>query len=164
MGASDMSAWRRQNSDPLAVDIVLDDGTPMKGNILMPRDKNLRDLFNASELFFEFECFRLGPMVLSKSSVRSVRQNTVPAGDQLEKRLKSLERSDPFQILGVERNANREAVRQAYITMARNYHPDRFMRIDMPGEMVEYVNAMARRINHAYSELQGLFGAAGEGE
>lgn len=158
MAAADLSAWRRQNSDPQAVNIVLTDGTTLTGTMLVPRDKQLRDVFNTPDMFLEFEDFRLGTTVLAKTSIRTIRPNTMPANDQLEKRTKALEKSDPFQILGVLKNVDREALRAAYVSQARLYHPDRFVGADLPPEVFEYINAMARRVNAAYAELQQLFG------
>lgn len=153
-----MAAWRRQNSVPVAVDIQLMDGSSMKGNVFIPRDKQLREILVGPEPFIEFDCFRLGAIVLSKQAIRLVRQNSLPEADQLERRQKALEKSDPFMILGVPHNATKDAVRQAYIELARVYHPDRYISHQLPPEMAEYVNAMARRINTAYAEVQTLFG------
>ena len=158
MAASDISAWRRQNSDPVTVNVTLVDGTSMTGTMLLPRDKQLRDLFNTPEEFLEFDDHRLGMTVLGKSSIRAVRTNNMPAADQIEKRQKLLEKQDPFQILGVAKTVDREGLRTAYKALARMYHPDRFAGSDLPPEVEEYINTMARRINAAYSELIGLFG------
>lgn len=153
MAAADITAWRRQNSDALAVDLQLHDGTLLRGNLLMPRDKQLRDVFNLPEPFIDFDCFRFGPTVLAKSAIRSIRKSNMPSADQLEKRLKQHENADPYQILGVAPDADHDTIRQSYITLARNYHPDRYMRVDLPAEVAEYINAMARRVNAAYSQL-----------
>ena len=37
--------------------------------------------------------------------------------------------------------------------MARTYHPDRFADANLPPEVLDYLNAMARRINGVYEEL-----------
>lgn len=158
MAASDISAWRRQNSDPVAVNITLVDGSTMSGTLLLPRDKQLRDLFNTPEEFLEFEDNRLGTTILGKSSIRSIRMNNLPTADQIEKRLKQLDKQDPFQILGVAKTIDRDGLRAAYKSLARMYHPDRFAGADLPPEVLDYINTMARRINAAYSELIGLFG------
>jgi DnaJ-domain-containing protein 1 len=159
MAAPDISAWRRQNSDVVTVDLVLIDSTIMKGRILQPRDKTLRDLMNdANNQYLEFECFQLGHLVLAKSQVRTIRKNEMPRADQLETRERAIEQSDPFVILGVQKSSSRETIRQAYINLARRYHPDRFAGSDLPGEVAEYLNAMARRINLAYAELSALLG------
>ena len=80
------------------------------------------------------------------------------AADQIEKRQKLLEKQDPFQILGIAKTTDRDGLRTAYKALARMYHPDRFAGSDLPPEVEEYINTMARRINAAYSELIGLFG------
>ena len=159
MGAADINAWRRQNSDPVTVEVVLIDGSVRMGNVLVARDKTLRDVFNLQhETFIEFDCFRNGTTILAKSSIRSIRANEVPRTDQLERRLAGLERQDPFSVLGVSKTATRDQVRSAFIAKARAYHPDRYAREDLPSEILEYINAMARRVNGAYSELTALFG------
>ncbi len=158
MGAADLTAWRRQNSDTVSISVVLRDGTILSGSVLVPRDKKLHDVFNAVEPFVEFEDFRAGTTVLAKTAIRSVRTNDLPQADQLEKRLKLLEKSDPFQVLGVPKTVDRETLRTAYVNLARTYHPDRFAQAELPVEVIEYINTMARRVNAAYSELQGLFG------
>ncbi|MFM2422593.1 MAG: hypothetical protein RL291_1123 [Pseudomonadota bacterium] len=159
MAAPDISAWRRQNSDVVTVDLVLIDSTIMKGKILQPRDKTMRDMLNdPANNFIEFECFQLGHLVLSKNQIRTMRKNEMPKADQLETRDKALENADPFAILGVQKSASRETIRQAYLNLARRYHPDRFSGTDLPGEVADYLNSMARRINLAYAELSALLG------
>ena len=159
MGASDINAWRRQNSDPVTVEVVLVDGSVRMGKVLVARDKTLRDVFNLQhEQFVEFDCFRQGVTILAKASIRSIRANEVPRTDQLERRLASLESNDPFAVLGIAKNATREQLRAAFIAKARAYHPDRYLREDLPSEILEYINAMARRVNGAYSELSAMFG------
>ena len=153
-----MAAWRRQNSEPVSVDVQLHDGTAMKGNVLIPRDKQLRDILAGSDPFIEFDCFRLGATMLSKSAIRLIRLSSLPAADQLQRRQSTIDAADPFSILRVPRNADKETVRKAYLELARTYHPDRFANHDLPPEMSEYVNAMARRVNTAFSEVQALFG------
>jgi hypothetical protein len=159
MATADLSAWRRQNSDAHAIVVVLVDGTTLTGTMLVPRDKQLRDVFNTPDDFLEFEDHRLGTIVLAKASIRTIRPNAIPTAEQLEKRMKALEKSDPFQILGVAKTVDREGLRSAYVALARRYHPDRFLGAELPPEVSEYINQMARRINAAYSEVEQLAGS-----
>ena len=153
MGAADLNAWRRQNSDAHSLVITLLDGRRMRGNMMVPRDKSLADVFNMPTPFFDFEDFDQGPMVIAKSSITSLRPHTLPAADQLDKKLTQLDKSDPYRILGLAKAATKDEIRAAYLGLARLYHPDRFAAIDMPPEMAEYVDAMARRINIAYGNI-----------
>ena len=160
MAAADMATWRRQNSDPVTVELVLTDGSRHKGVLMLSRDKTIREFFNtAQEAFVDFDCAHDGAIVIAKSSVRSVRPHD-PAKktdqskvDALAARQAELEKSDPYKLLGVATNIDVDGLRKAYIKQARAYHPDRFTDIDLPAEVVEYVNAMCRRINVAYEDI-----------
>ena len=66
MAAADMAVWRRQNSDVVAVELQLTDGSIRRGSLLLSRDKTLREFFNMSaEAFIDFECKKDGVMVLA---------------------------------------------------------------------------------------------------
>jgi hypothetical protein len=153
MAGGDINAWRRQNSDPIALVLALSDGTVLKGNMLLPRDKSLRDLFNLPDPFVDFECTINGEMVIAKSSIISLRKHSTPNADQLDKKLTSLDKADPHRILGVAKTATQDEVHAAYLALARAYHPDRFASANLPPEVADYFETMTRRINIAFSEI-----------
>ena len=64
---------------------------------------------------------------------------------------------DPHQILAVAPGAPWLAVREAYLRLAKAYHPDRFSGMELPKEVLEYLDAKARRINVAYELLEDTF-------
>ena len=39
--------------------------------------------------------------------------------------------NDPYSVLGIDRNATDEEVKQAYRDLARKYHPDRYRDSDL---------------------------------
>jgi DnaJ domain len=167
MGAADMATWRRNNSDVHPVELLLVDGTVLRGSILVSRDKTIREFFNIlTDPFIDFECKREGTIVLAKSSVRRV----LPEGaqkkedhakiDALTARQAELERNDPYKLLGVGMGVDAEALRAAYISKARMYHPDKFADAGLPQEVFEYLNAMARRVNAAYEDIGHVLEAA----
>ena len=57
-------------------------------------------------------------------------------------------------MLGVTPGATREEIRQAYLALAKVYHPDRYATAELPTEVIEYLFAMARRINAAHAALR----------
>lgn len=154
MGAADIANWRRQNSDPVTLIISLNDGRRLRGNMLLPRDKSLTDLFNMPVPFFEFDDFEHGSMVVAKASVAMLWPHKIPAADQIDKKVAALDKSDPHRILGVGKSAARDEIRSAYLALARLYHPDRFASVELPPEVADYISTMARRINIAYGDLQ----------
>lgn len=153
---SDMNAWRRQNSEPTAIEVTLTDGTVIKGTVLVQRDKHLRDIFNAPEQFLELETLHAGLYTIAKSAIKLVRPGTVPEADQLAKRLAAIEKSDSFAVLGLPQTADVAAVRAAYVALAHQYHPDRYVTAELPTEVIAYLNIMIRRINAANTELREL--------
>jgi hypothetical protein len=153
VGQADLAAWRRQNSDPLQLVLSLVNGTKVRGTIMLPRDKTLRDLFNMPDQFIDFDSADQGPVVIAKTSIAALRPHAMPAADQLDRKTRALDKADSHAILGVSKGASRDEIRAAYVALARAYHPDRFAALDLPSEIAEYIDAMARRINVAYAEL-----------
>ena len=47
----------------------------------------------------------------------------------------------------------KDEIRQAYFALAKSYHPDRYATAELPTEVIEYLFAMARRINAAHAAL-----------
>jgi preprotein translocase subunit Sec63 len=121
--------------------------------MLVARDKTLTDTFNMPVPFFEFDDFDQGPMVIAKTSIASLRPHKMPVADQLDKKISALDKSDPYRILGLGKSAARDEIRSAYLALARLYHPDRFASTELPPEVAEYIDAMARRINIAYTDI-----------
>lgn len=160
MAAADMSAWRKQNSDAIKIELFLTDGSRRTGTILKSRDKTLREVFNnGHELFLEFECDQFGTSIVSKSALLEIRQFDVKRSNDadvvagFQKSTAGSDRMDPHVLLGVEPGSDKDAIHSAYIKRARAYHPDRFAETDLPGEVRSYIDAMARRVNAAYVEL-----------
>ena len=160
MAAADMAVWRRQNSDVVAVELQMTDGSARLGSLLLSRDKTLREFFNiGADAFIDFECKRDGNLVIAKSSVRAIRaEDSKKKDDQakvdaLAARRGELDKIDPYKILGVPTAIDADGLRKAYIAKARSYHPDRFSDSDLPPEIFDYLNAMTRRINSAYEDL-----------
>lgn len=153
MGQADLTAWRRQNSDQVQLLLTLVDGTRVRGTILQPRDKSLRELFSMPDTFIDFDSADAGPIVIAKASIASFRVHAMPIADQLDKKARVLDKSDPHAILGVPVGASRDDIRSAYVALARTYHPDRFAATELPSEIADYIDTMARRINAAYAEL-----------
>ena len=57
-------------------------------------------------------------------------------------------------------DASPEAIRQAFLTLARQYHPDHFSGETVPAEIKAYAESMFQQINEAYQTLRGSHAAA----
>ena len=160
MSAGNMAAWRKQNSAPVAAELQLVDGTRLNGTLLIQRDQSIKDLLCGPDAFVEFECNIGGEMIIGKVTIATVRPRKQALADQLERKLKLLEKSDAFTVLKIAKSASRDKVRDAYLTLTGIYHPDRYAAAQLPAEVLEYFNTMTRNINSAYTELNQLMAPA----
>jgi hypothetical protein len=154
--ATDLAAWRKQNSDPMTVDMVMTDGSTMRAIVMIPREKTLKDVFNVTDPFLEVECLENGPIVFQREAMRSVRPASLPRAAQLEKRQAAVEKLNARQVLGLSRAAGSDAIAAAHDKLKQDYDPARAQAAGMPGEVVEYMVAMCRRLDAARRELEAF--------
>ena len=57
---------------------------------------------------------------------------------------------DPYEVLGVERNASKDAIRVAYKNLVKRYHPDKFQ---SNPDMLKLAEEKMKEINEAYNYL-----------
>jgi DnaJ domain len=152
MMGGDSGNYQRQNRVSLTVQITMASGSTMRGTMFVSRTRTMHDELNKGEPFLEFETGDGQKIYLARSVIASVREFNVPRADQIHKKL-SID-FDAYEVLGLKTGADAQAIRSAYVNLAKLYHPDRFARIELPAEVGEYLTAMATRINLAYTELR----------
>ncbi len=59
---------------------------------------------------------------------------------------------DPYKILGVRPDATDDEIKQAYRTLVRKYHPDKYANTDL----ADMANEKMKEINTAYEEVQRM--------
>jgi DnaJ like chaperone protein len=64
------------------------------------------------------------------------------------------DQSDPYEILGVPRDAADAQIKTAYRKLVRENHPDRLVAQGMPQEFIDLANAKLATINAAYDRVQ----------
>ena len=137
----------------ISVRITLQDGSEDLVNINTSTHQSLGGLFNGPDMFIEIEDGAGVNRLLSKASIVSVMPVAAPRNDQLQRRLKQAGTFNPYDILDVPKGADTATLQKAYREKASLYHPDRYAAMDLPKEMNAYIDAMARRVNMAWEEI-----------
>lgn len=136
-----------------SVKITLSDGRELNGNVVVPPGRTLSEVLNTASSFIEFEPAGAPRTFIGKSDVRSVLPLNVAPAPSLPPLLCE-DIFNPFSVLGVTAEADKEKVRSAYIDLAKIYHPDQYATTGLPAEVCDYLSSIARRINAAYEAVE----------
>lgn len=147
----DTPSTKREKAIP--VELALDDGRIVKGKCFLTASRQVYDELNGPGSFVDFEPYGGPREFIAKVSLRSVRIAEIPKPASLANRT-AADNFDPYAVLGVERGAPLEAIREAYHRLSKVYHPDRFMTAELPDEVAGYLDAMSRRVNAAFAALE----------
>jgi DnaJ-like protein len=139
---------------PVAVEITLHDGRALQGKLIVPTGRPLTEVLNGSLVFVEFQPIGAERMFIAKTAVQCVTPTNVPPAPELWAGPTQGENFDPYAILGIDPSSTREHTREAYLKLAKAYHPDRYAATDLPQEVRDYLAVMVRRINAAHDALQ----------
>jgi hypothetical protein len=135
--------------------LTMADGTKVMASLKLAMSGKLTDSLNSADHFLDV----LGPegeqFFLAKSAVQRVAPANPPKAE-LNMHRRGSDRSgfNPWAVLGVSREATADDIRQAYRSLVKMYHPDRFANLDLPQEMKDYAAAMLARINIAHDQLE----------
>lgn len=148
----DTAAGARQAG--LAVEMTLEGGEVVAGVLATTVGRSLADLLNGAHMFLDFEPYEGERMLVAKSAIRTIKAVSVPATGQLKACLREIDGFQPGEVLGIAPGATLDEARHAYHRLAKSYHPDRFASAGLPEEVLEYLAAVARRLNVAYAALE----------
>ncbi len=141
---------------PVPVEVALVNGGSLKGKLWVLAGRSLIDALNGTSMFVEFTPYGQERVhCLSKAQVLTVAAIDIPRPGLLFDRRGVIDAEDPHHILGVASGATWHTVREAYLQLAKAYHPDRFAGLTLPSEVTEYLEVKVRRINAAYAMLEG---------
>lgn len=143
----------------LSVEILVEDGIKVNGRLIVPAGRSLFDVLNGPQAFLEFEPFEGERRYIAKSAVKAVKMLGGPGVASLAQRARDLDGFDPYSVLGIAKGSPAEQIRTAYVTKARQYHPDRYSTFELPDEISTYIEGMSRRLNAAYEALEPMLAA-----
>ena len=133
--------------------ITLSSGETLNGSIIAAGTGRLPEVLNSPSSFIEIISHIGDTRHINKAAIVSIDPLTVAAADQLSRRNVDAAAFDPYAILGVGWQASLPELHQAYLKLARTYHPDRYAHAGLPAEVTGYIAAMAKRINAAWEIL-----------
>lgn len=139
---------------PVEVELSLSDGQKLNGKLIIPPGRTLPEVLNSGSAFVEFHSPDAGRSFIAKSALHSVTPTNVPPAPDLWAGPTQGASFDPYAILGVTTDSSRDEVRDAYLRLAKLYHPDRYATADLPKEVRDYLAIMVRRINAAHDTVQ----------
>ena len=62
--------------------------------------------------------------------------------------------SDPYKVLGVNRNDDDSTIRKKWIILNKEHHPDNLISQGLPQEFIDQANSELSAINLAYDKIK----------
>ena len=141
----------RITKDRLKVDLTLSDGTSVTGFVFVGKRERLVDMLNDQRDFVPVERMDGTMVMLNKAGILRAEPTTDTAGPDED-------HETPYEVLGVEPTADLEAIRTAYRTLAREFHPDRVIAAGLGESFVKMAQDRVARINKAHDQIMKLRG------
>ena len=116
-----------RSAGALHVEITLADGRKLKGKFVAQQDRTLPEVLNSPAPFVEFELADAQRTFVAKSTLQTVTPVNVAPLPRLPQLRDNI--ADPYSLLGVTAEATHDQVRQAYIQLAKSYHPTATQRL-----------------------------------
>ena len=64
--------------------------------------------------------------------------------------------SDPYKVLGVNRDDNDDIIRKKWILLSKEHHPDNLVAKGMPSEFIDQATKEMSSINTAYEKIKKI--------
>lgn len=138
----------------IAVEITLADASTLSGRAVLTPGKGVHKLLDGEEAFLYVEVFDGDGAFVPKSEIRNVKVITPSRGHATALFIPDARNFDPHRVLGLEKGASFEQIREAYHRLSKIYHPDRYAAIDLPREVKTYLDAMTKNVNAAFQALR----------
>lgn len=129
----------------------MSDGTVVRGELAGGVTPDVMSVLNRESAFVEFIAGDGRLKYLAKRQICQVESHEPLSKPTLRSEFVE---ADPFDILGLSPGTDVEMAREAFRSLAKKYHPDRFSGMELPDEIVEYATEMFRQINNAFSMIK----------
>lgn len=138
----------------IAVEITLADASTIAGRAVLPSGRGVHKLLDGDEAFIYVETFEGGGTFVPKAEIRNVKVITPAKAVTTALFIPDARNFDPHRVLGLEKGASFEQIREAYHRLSKVYHPDRYAAVELPREVKAYLEAMSKNVNAAFQALR----------
>lgn len=138
----------------LAVEITLADGAKVTGRAVLRAGKGVHRLLEGDETFLYVDGFDGDGAFIAKADIKSLKVLHPARPQALSLPVPDARGFEPYRVLGLEKGASFEEIRDAYYRLSKLYHPDRYASIDLPREVKTYLDAAAKNVNAAFRALR----------
>lgn len=119
---------------------------------MLPMASDLNRTLNNDVKFLELQDFSGAVSLIAKSSVIELAAQDLK---RAELRMPDAgEDFDPFEVLGLTREASLGEVRRAYLELTKKYHPDQYSQVVLPEDVAQYMSAVFSQANTAYNLIK----------
>lgn len=138
----------------VAVEVTLADGSAVAGRAVLAPGKGVHKLLDGDESFIYLDVFDGDGRFVPKADIRGLKVLTSIKTQTVVLNIPDARNFDPYRVLGLEKGAAFEDIRDAYHRLSKLYHPDCYAGIELPREVKVYLEAMSKNVNAAFHALK----------
>jgi DnaJ domain len=140
----------------VAVEVTLADGGKAAGRAVLAPGKGVHKLLDGDEGFIYLDTFDGDGSFIPKSDIRGLKVLTSIKVQTIALQIPDARNFDPYRILGLEKSAAFDDIRDSYHRLSKLYHPDRYAGVELPREVKTYLEGMSKNVNAAFHALKYL--------
>jgi hypothetical protein len=138
----------------IAVEVTLADGSKCAGRAVLPPGKGVHKLLEGEEGFIYLDTFDGEGSFIPKSDIRGLKVLTSIKSQTVALPIPDARNFEPYRVLGLEKGASFDDIRDAYHRLSKLYHPDCYAGVELPREVKAYLEAMSKNVNAAFQALK----------
>lgn len=138
----------------IAVEITIADGSKIAGRAVLGPGKGVHKLLEGSDAFIYVDGFDGEGAFVQKTDIRGLKVIQPGKPASLSLHVPDARAFEPYRVLGLDKGASFDDIREAYHRLTKLYHPDRYASIELPREVKAYIEAMAKNVNAAFRALR----------
>lgn len=138
----------------VAVEIAMADGSSVAGRAVLAPGKGVHKLFDGEEGFIYLDVFDGEGQFIPKSEIRGLKVLTSMKSQTVALPIPDARNFDPYRVLGLEKGASFNDIRDSYHRLSKLYHPDNYAAVELPREVKSYIDGMSKNVNAAFHALK----------